>query len=176
MDNQQQNSKTVTATLRYLRIAPRKTKLLAEIIKGLPVNEAQAQLVLSPRRASQPLLKLLRSAISNAQQLYKVEEERLYVKEIRIDQGPKFKRWMPRARGAVSPIEKRTSHVRLVLGLLDKPTKSRFSFPTAKKVKKIKKKEKKSTKIQAEKPFIPETDKEETRKGFLKRVFRRKSV
>lgn len=180
MENERQNLKTAVATLKYLKIAPRKTRFLAEVIKGLPVNEAQAQLMLSTKRASQPLLKLLRSAIANAKQVHKAAEDKLYVKEIRVDQGPKFKRWMPRARGAVSPIEKKTSQVRLVLGLRSESQPSRFSFPL-KKAKKTKKS--KPAKAPAkdfggkkEKPVSEKGSKEESRKGFLKRIFRRKSV
>lgn len=180
MDSQKQNLKTATATLKYLKIAPRKTRLLADVIRGLSVNEAQAQLTLSPRRASQPLLKLLRSAAANAKQIHKADDGQLYIKEIMVDQGPRFKRWMPRARGSVSLIEKKTSHVRLVLGLRPESQAPRFVFPLkpAKKTKKAKsaKAPAKDFDGKKEKPVFEKAGKERVGKGFLKRIFRRKSV
>ena len=79
--------KTQTAKLNYLKIAPRKTRLVANVLKGLSVNEAEAQLLMSPKRASGPLIKLLRSAIANAKNR-QLNPERLFIKEIRVDQGP----------------------------------------------------------------------------------------
>ena len=114
--------------LKYLRMTPRKTRLLVDTIRGLPVGEAEAQLILSPRRASEPLLKLLHSAVANAKNNHNLETSKLFIKEIRVDQGITTKRWMPRARGAVSPIHKRTSHVTLILETSDNLSSPRFSI------------------------------------------------
>ena len=82
-------AQNLTATLKYLKIAPRKTRLLASVVRGLPVDEAEAQLLFSSRRAHEPLLKLLRSAIANAKHNYHLDKNTLYIKEIRVDEGPR---------------------------------------------------------------------------------------
>lgn len=166
-----------TAKLRYLHIAPRKTRAVVDVIRGLPVDEAEAQLLLMPRRAATPLLKLLRSATANAKQTLKQEPDALFIKEIRVDQGPKSTRWMPRARGAMSPIERKTSHVTVVLGVRPAPKASRFTI--RKPVKKGTDEGKKKPK--AEKPHAhareeQEEEKKVEKKGFAQRFFRRKSV
>lgn len=111
--------KTQTAKLNYLRIAPRKTRSVADLIRGLSVNEAEAQLMVQRRRPSKALLKLLRSAVSNAKN-NKLPAESLFVKEIRVDGAPMLKRYLPRARGSASPIQKKMSHVTLILGVNEK--------------------------------------------------------
>lgn len=78
--------KTQTAKLNYLRIAPRKVRLVATVIKGMSVNEAEAQLLVNPKRASEAVLKLLRSAVANAKNK-QMETEKLIVKEIKVDEG-----------------------------------------------------------------------------------------
>lgn len=166
------------AQLRYLHIAPRKTRAVVDVIRGLSVAEAEAQLLLMPRRAATPLLKLLRSATANAKQTMKKDADTLFIKEIRVDQGPKSTRWMPRARGAMSPIERKTSHVSIVLEVLAAPKLSRFVIQ---KPSKKKTEEKKKTKAKA-KPephdheHVHEEKKEVEKKGFAQRFFRRKAV
>src|SRR6202044_4234810 len=105
-----------TAKLSYLRIAPRKTRSVADLIRGLSVNDAEAQLLVQRRRPSQALLKLLRSAVANAKN-NKLNADHLFVSEIRVDGGPMLKRSLPRARGSASPIQKKMSHVTITLGL-----------------------------------------------------------
>ena len=163
------------AQLRYLHIAPRKTRAVVDVIRGLPVTEAEAQLLLMPRRAATPLLKLLRSAAANARAVLKQEPDALFIKEIRVDQGPKSVRWMPRARGAMSPIERKTSHVSIVLGILPVAKASRF---TIRKPVKKGTDEKKKPKPKVEKPHdhVHEEKKEVEKKGFAQRFFRRKAV
>lgn len=168
-----------TATLRYLRIAPRKTRAVADTIRGLPVTEAEAQLMLMPRRAAKPLLKLLRSAVANAKQTLKKESEVLFVKEIRVDQGPKLVRWMPRARGAMSPLERKMSHVSLTLGVLPSPRPSRFVVRKPTAPGSGEREGKKREKSKPEKPHgheEGEPEKKVEKKGFAQRFFRRKAV
>lgn len=175
-----------TAKLRYLHIAPRKTRAVADVIRGLSVPEAEAQLLLMPRRAATPLLKLIRSASANARTTMKLEPEALFIKEIRVDQGPKSTRWMPRARGAMSPIERKTSHVSVLLGMLTEPKKSRFVIrgPVKKKDEEKKKKKAKQEMHEHDHPHRPEGaaheekegEKVEKKKGFAQRIFRRKAV
>jgi len=105
----------ITAKLNHLRIAPRKVRLVADIIRGRDVKEAEIQLKFLARRAAEPLLKLLNSAVSNAQHNFNIEKDNLYISELQINEGPPLKRWMPRAMGRSAQIMKRTSHINLVL-------------------------------------------------------------
>lgn len=106
-----------SARLRNLRIAPRKVRIVADIVRGQPVDKALATLIYTPKAASKPVEKLIRSAISNAEQLSsnQVDVDRLVVKTIFVDQGPTMRRFRPRAQGRATRIRKRTSHVTVVL-------------------------------------------------------------
>jgi large subunit ribosomal protein L22 len=110
----------VTARLKNYRIAPRKMRLVANAIRGKKVADAFVQLNLITKRATDPLAKLLKSAVANATNLG-VATDTLTVREIRVDGGIVLKRSMPRARGSAFPIRKRTSHV--ILTLAEKPSK-----------------------------------------------------
>ena len=105
----------VIAKLNYLRISPRKIRLVTDLIKGLDVTEAKHQLRFLTKRAAQPLAKLLDSATANAQHNFNLDKNNLYIAKILVNQGPTLKRWMPRAFGRATPIAKRTSHITLVL-------------------------------------------------------------
>jgi len=107
--------KDVKAQLNNLRIAPRKVRLVSELIKGLPVMRAISQLAFSKKRSALPIMKLVNSAVSNASNNFNLDKDNLYVKEIRVDEGPALKRYMPRARGRAALIKKRTSRVTLIL-------------------------------------------------------------
>jgi large subunit ribosomal protein L22 len=172
-------SKIAVAQLRYLRVAPRKTRLAASLIRNLSVNYAQAQLMTMPNRASKPILKLLMSCIENAKN-NKLDIDRLFVKEIKVDEGPIIKRWIPRAMGRATPIHKKTSHIILILAESDKTQKSRFASP-AKKIKKQKKEKIEKEKNKTEKELAKEKSMQEKEtkakdKGFMHRIFRRKSI
>jgi large subunit ribosomal protein L22 len=104
----------VKAKLRFTRIAPRKARLVADLIRGKRSEEAVSILTFTPKAAARIIIKLLRSAIANADQK-KVDVDRLYVKTIMVDQGPTMKRFMPRALGRATTIRKRTSHITIVL-------------------------------------------------------------
>jgi len=170
--------KTQIAKLRYLRIAPRKVRLVANSIKGLSVNEAEAQLLISPKRASEAILKLLRSAVANAKN-NQLDSNRLFVKEIRVDQGPMLKRYLARAMGRASAIQKKSSHITLVLAESEKLKESRFKIIKPEKVSK-KKAEKIKKEMKVEKTKVSETEKEEKKPAektsVVRRVFRRKSI
>jgi large subunit ribosomal protein L22 len=105
----------VTVKLRNLRIAPRKTRLVADLVRNKSVEEAQALLNFTAKKATRPLLKLLNSAVANARNNFQLDPANLYISKITVDEGTKFKRWMPRARGQASQIQKKTSHITLVL-------------------------------------------------------------
>lgn len=166
----------VTAKLRYLRIAPRKVRLVADLIRGKSVEEAQMILNFAVKKASQPLLKLLKSAISSARNNLQIEESNLYVQKILVDEGPKYKRWRARARGRASEIQKKTSHVTIILEEIEKRAKK---AKRARKVQKAKEPELAKEKApKAEKPskLRPklEIPKPKIEKG-IKRIFRRKA-
>lgn len=105
------------ATLSFLRVAPRKVRLVADHVRGMPVGDALSMLKYTPQAAAKPLAKLLRSAVANAEQKGgHVDVDALYVKTLLVDGGPKLRRFMPRAMGRAFRIEKRTSHVYVELG------------------------------------------------------------
>jgi large subunit ribosomal protein L22 len=107
-----------TAHLRHLRLAPRKVRVIADTVRGKQVEAALAQLRWTPKAAAKPVAKLIRSAIANAEQKSKgaLDIDRLYVKTIMVDQGPTMRRFMPRAMGRATRINKKTSHVTVELG------------------------------------------------------------
>jgi large subunit ribosomal protein L22 len=105
-----------TAKLRHLRIAPRKVRIVADLIRGQSVGAALSVLKFTPKAAARPLAKLLRSAVANAEQLDKnVDVDQLMVRFITVDQGPTLRRFMPRAMGRASRINKKTSHIQVTL-------------------------------------------------------------
>ena len=161
-----------TAKLNYLKIAPRKVRLIANTLKGLSVKEAEAQLLLRIQRSSEPLLKLLRSAVANAKN-NKLDTGKLFVSSILVNPGPMLKRFMPRAQGRATPIHKKMSHV--VLTLTESAAKFTDRFVINPPVKKVK-----ETKERAKQPKQEEAKKESatgTKKpGLLKRMFRRTAV
>ncbi|HUC02013.1 MAG TPA: 50S ribosomal protein L22 [Candidatus Paceibacterota bacterium] len=162
------------AKLSFLRMAPRKVRSVGDLIKGLPVNEAEAQLLVQTRRPSKPLLKLLRSAVANAKNSKTVDPAHLFVASVRVDGGPMLKRMLPRARGSASPIQKKMSHVTLVLGV-NENLKSRFTIVPPKKTKLPPGEDKR---VKTKKPKAPEKEapKSKQSQGFWKRRFGRKVV
>ncbi len=103
------------ATLKQYRQSPRKVRLVADLIRGKTVDRALTALEFASKRASSPLKKLINTAIAGAKHNFNIEKDDLFVKEITVDQGPTLHRWRPRARGRATPINKRTSHVSVVL-------------------------------------------------------------
>ena len=103
------------AYLKYLRISPRKVVILCDLIRGKDVKTAAAYLMQTPKAASEPMLKLLRSAIANAENNHGMDPEKLYVAETYATPGPDIKRFMPRAQGRAYRINKRTSHVTIAV-------------------------------------------------------------
>lgn len=103
------------AVARYVRMSPRKVKAVLDLIRGLPVQDAAAVLMGSPRGASEPVSKLLHSAVANAENNMELLADDLYVAETYADQGPTIKRFRPRAQGRATRIRKRTSHITIIL-------------------------------------------------------------
>lgn len=105
----------VKARLRFARIAPRKARLVADLVRGKRSEEALNILNFTKKAAAKILTKLLKSAIANATQKKTIDIDRLYVKQIMVDQGPTMKRYQSRALGRATAIRKRTSHINIVL-------------------------------------------------------------
>jgi large subunit ribosomal protein L22 len=106
-----------TADLNYLRVTPRKVRAIADLVRGKNAGTAINLLGLTPKSAAAPLRKLIQSAVANASDLSKgsVDVDRLVVKTITVDQGPMGHRFLPRAMGRATRVNKKTSHVRVVL-------------------------------------------------------------
>ncbi|MBX2811835.1 MAG: 50S ribosomal protein L22 [Myxococcales bacterium] len=109
------NAIVARATLRGLRVAPRKARLVADLLRGKQVEEALNILLFTEKKSAKPLEKLLRSAVANADQQGDVDIDNLYVGVVHVDSGPTMKRFRPRAMGRAAPILKRTSHITIGL-------------------------------------------------------------
>jgi len=177
------------ANLNNLRIAPRKARLVADTVRGLGVSDAQNRLQYINKHSAKPLLKLLNSAVSNAENNFKLKKDNLYISELKVDEGSIIKRLMPRAMGRAARINKRTSRITLVLNekieTKIKETKKRSDnkkvdddvkiVNNLDEVKELEsdKEKLKDKKSDENKPFIA------NKKGKtlgLKRIFRRKSA
>ncbi len=176
---------TLTVKLNYLRIPPRKVRLLANSLKGLLATEAEARLMLNPRRSKEALLKLLRSAIANAKNNHQLSPEKLFIKSVLVNIGPRYKHWTPRAKGSAAVIQRLTSHVTLVLGIRSE-VPSRFTIVRT-KPKKTEEKPKKEPKqkvvpsakggsVSGGKKTEAAEAKPKAEPGVFRRVFRRKAI
>jgi ribosomal protein L22 len=105
----------VRASARYVRIAPRKARLVADQIRGLHIEKARALLQFSPRGAAQDIHKLIDSAAANAENNHDLIGDEMRVSSITVDEGPTLRRYRPRALGRATPINKRTSHIAVAL-------------------------------------------------------------
>lgn len=103
------------AIAKTVRIAPRKARLVIDLIRGVDIKEAQAILKYTPRAASPIILKVLNSAVANADHNYNMDASKLYVKEASVNEGVRMKRMMPRAKGQGDIIKKRTSHITVIV-------------------------------------------------------------
>jgi ribosomal protein L22 len=105
----------VRASSKYVRVAPRKARLVADQVRGLPVPQARTLLQFSTRGAAADIEKLLASATANAEANHDLVGDDLRIAEISVDEGPTLKRWRARARGRATRIDKRTCHVQVAL-------------------------------------------------------------
>jgi ribosomal protein L22 len=105
----------VHASARYVRIAPRKARLIADQVRGLHIEKARALLQFSPRGAAEDIHKLINSAAANAENNHDLIADEMKVSSITVDEGPTLKRFRPRALGRATPIHKRTSHIAVAL-------------------------------------------------------------
>src|SRR6056297_4349213 len=167
----------VDAKLNYLNIAPRKVRLVADLIRGKELEIARKQLKFCNKKAATPILKLLNQGAANAENNFNLNPLNLYIREIKVNEGPMLKRWKPRAMGRADEIHKKRSHVTLKLEELDQKKAKK----KPKKKKKKKKKDKKQKKGSDERK--KQTSKRGRRsnvKGNVKQtkdqIFRRKSI
>jgi large subunit ribosomal protein L22 len=145
----------VEAKLRYARISPRKFRMVADLVRGMKVKEAEGVLKFTIKRPARPMLKLLNSATANAKNNFNIEKDNLYIAEVKVDGGPMMKRFRPQARGLVHQIQKKTSHVYIRLEKIKKDD-------TVEEKKATKKKEKIKKVYKSEKP---KEDTKTTKKG-----------
>lgn len=173
---------------KYIKISPRKVRLVANLVRGLEAGKALAQLQFLNKKSANPIAKLLSSAIANALNNYGLDKNNLFIKEISVDQGVTMKRWMPRAHGRATPLKKKTSHINLTLGeikdsgiveakkqTLEKPVNLEEA---AKQIENKKNKETGTAKKDKEtKPEISAQEKMKAspKKGFAGKFFQRKS-
>ncbi|MBI4359299.1 MAG: 50S ribosomal protein L22 [Candidatus Nealsonbacteria bacterium] len=170
----------VIAKLNHLRLAPRKVRLVADVIRGQEALKARNNLSFLPRRASQPFLKLLDSALANAKNNFQLDEKTLYLAKVLVDEGPKLKRWRPRARGRAFPIQKKTSHLTIVLkekegaAILSSAEKkaARLSVEKTKARATVETKRPKIKPLSASQPRSPNASERTTP---FKKIFRRKA-
>lgn len=183
----------VNAKLNNIRIAPRKSKLVADLIKGQDVSDALDQLEIHIKRTSPHMKKLLLSAIANGENNFGLDKDNLYVYDAKVGAGPVLKRWMPKAFGRAGEILKRTSKIEIILEerVEGKNRKTKEEMETEKKKRlKEKKEEEKVAEEKAEENKKParnaspsdaggdedRTKKETPKKGWAKKIFHRKSM
>ena len=105
----------VRAVSKFLRVSPHKARLVADLVRGKKVSDALTILKFTPKKSGRLINKTLRSAVANAENTKSMDVETLFVKTIFVDEGPRLKRWRPRARGRVNRILKRGSHITLAV-------------------------------------------------------------
>jgi ribosomal protein L22 len=105
----------VRASARYVRIAPRKARLIADQVRGMHIEQARALLAFSPRGAAEDIHKLINSAAANAENNHDLIGDEMRITSITVDEGPTLRRFRPRAMGRATPINKRTSHIAVAL-------------------------------------------------------------
>ncbi len=113
----------VKATAKYVRMSPRKTRLVVDLVRGMGIEEARHQLMFSPKMAAKPVLKVLNSAVANAQNNNGLDTKDFIITAATVNDGPTFYRHRPRAHGRSAPIRKRMSHIMIEVGPRDVPAK-----------------------------------------------------
>ena len=132
-----QNTKIIQADAhaRYIRISPRKVRLVTNMIKNMWATDALTQLQFTNKKASKYIYDLVKSAMANAENNFKLKKENLYIKAITCDSGPKLKRFMPRAQGRATPMRRPTSHIHVLLEERQSNRKVKAHLPKSKKEK-----------------------------------------
>ena len=158
------NFMEVKASLNLLRIAPRKVRLVADLVRGKTAEEAQQILNFTIKKASDPMLKLLNSALASAK-ASQLDFNNLYISKLTVDEGPKYKRYRPRARGQAYEIQKKTSHIRLILSEIKAGAKKKVKKTTIEDKKEEKVIETKEVKKTIKPKFEKEIARPKTEKG-----------
>ena len=176
----------ITAKLNNLRIAPRKVRLVADLVRGKSAYEANELLGFCVKRGSLPLKKLLQSCVQNSKHNFQIENDNLFIKEIKVDEGVKLKRWHPMSRGRAGAIQKKTSHVTLILSDSVKGEEAKVpaslkdgqkqAKDESKKELLLKKEKKGSEKVKSRQEFNVSKERKGSNKANLKKVFRRKAI
>ena len=168
----------VIAKLNYLHISPRKVRAVVNVVKKMTPEGAIAQLKFIPNRASEPLGKLLKSAMANAENNFSLDAQDLKISEFKVDGGPVFKRFRPSSRGRVAPIAKRTSHVTLVLEGERTAVKKAKSDVSLNRKDSTSETEKTDSVTESKKTdtFKPRVSNKKGSGGFVKKIFQRKTV
>lgn len=170
----------VRASLKHLRISPRKARLVAGLVRGLDVKTASDQLRFLNKKSAKPILKLLESAVANAVNNYDLDKNNLTIKEIKVDEGRVLRRWLPRAHGRATILRKKMSHITIVLTeIVDSGKKEAKKVKVEAPVKldelaKEAKKTQKDDKTNKEEVKIKKETKS-SNKSFANKVFRRKA-
>ena len=176
----------VRAQLNNLRLSPRKVRAVVRLVKGKKVNDAIGQLEYFVRRSSEPVKKLINSAIANAENNFNMVRDNLYIKSIIVDEGVKLKRMRPKGFGRAAPIQKKTSHIRLILDELtpglrsDKKTRAKkeTADEAVKEAKMYEDKKPASGEARSGRPEIKREigSKKGLLGGFGKKFFQRKAI
>lgn len=143
---QQNMVKEVTASARYLRLSPRKARLVTNLVKEMYATDAIAQLQFVNKKAAEMVRDVIKSAVANGENNFKMKREDLFIKSITCDAGPKLKRYMPRAQGRATEIRRPLAHINVTL--IEKPSnkKRRFAAETEQsKAQRVKKETAKKT-------------------------------
>ncbi len=174
---------SVTIKAKYIRIAPRKVRLVVDMIRGEKAERAKSLLRFTVNKSAGPVLKLLNSGLTSAKNEFNWNESNLYIKKITVDEGPKLKRWMPRARGSASPIQKKTSHITMIIDeiekteeVIKKKKKSKVDTKTISSLDEVKSVSLDDNNKKPERPEKKEKMKSVSEKGAKSKVFRRKSI
>lgn len=191
----------VKAKLNNLRISPRKVRLVADLVRGLDVEEALSQIETSYKRGSLPMKKLILSAVSNGENNLGIDRNNMYIFSILVDGGPSLKRWMPKAYGRAGQILKRTTQVEVTLEErvegkgrksqeeLEEARKKRLEARMKKEKEMRKEAKEKEASIKSKETSDKASEKEKEKnlekskvfeekkgKGWASRIFRRKSM
>ena len=122
----------VNAKARFVRMSPRKVRLVIDVVRGMPIDKALVQLSFMKKEAAEPVYKLIASAVANAEHNFQLDRSSLYVKAISADGGPVLHRFRPRAFGRAAAIRKRTSHIQVTLASTDGATVKKAAAPAKK--------------------------------------------
>lgn len=167
----------VRAMARFVHVAPRKVRLVTDLLRGKAVTDIFPMLQFVRRDATRPVVLLLKSAVANAEHNFQIDEKDLFVKQITVDEGPKLKRYRPRAHGSASAIRYRMSHIALTLGV--RPGAKAKAIAPKKEVlddvKVINPDDVKKDSLRSDNKDQGTTTGKRDGKGFMKGVFQRKT-